>query len=185
MKRFALLSLTLVLCACHSNVRDSSPSVLKDGIQLQPKTVTVDAQHAKVVMKPSGGNYPVEFSISREGDPDPRLEKIGTALYVGKGRMGSLLSTLTQTVSSVSPQVEIQADPGKKLTVGSEWSDVRREYYYKCGMLKSTFTPERGRVYLVEVQFTKLKCEQQVYDITEPTQRVALAGTASEAESDY
>ena len=54
MKRIALLSLvTLALCACQSNQRDSSPSLLKDGVQLRQKTVAVDAEHAKVIMKVS------------------------------------------------------------------------------------------------------------------------------------
>ncbi|SDU07943.1 hypothetical protein SAMN04490197_2637 [Pseudomonas orientalis] len=48
MKRIALLFLiTLTLCACQSNQRDSSPSLFKDGVQLRQETVAVDAEHAK------------------------------------------------------------------------------------------------------------------------------------------
>ncbi|TWC10994.1 hypothetical protein FBY06_1538 [Pseudomonas sp. SJZ085] len=65
-----ILSLILTLPGCKSNVRDSSPSLLNDGVQLQQNKVTVDAQQAKVIMKASGATYPVEFSIRRANDPD-------------------------------------------------------------------------------------------------------------------
>ena len=123
MKRIALLSLALALCACQSNQRDSSPSLLKDGIQLRQKTVAVDAEHAKVIMKASGGTNPVEFAIHREGDPDSRMEKLGTVMDTGEGKVLNWIAKLNQTVASAGfkrfPQLEIQADPGKKLTVSS------------------------------------------------------------------
>ncbi len=56
-----MLSLILILPGCKSNVRDSSPSLLKDGVQLSQNKVTVDAQHAKVIMKASGATFPVSF----------------------------------------------------------------------------------------------------------------------------
>ncbi|HJX81290.1 MAG TPA: hypothetical protein VJ248_04610, partial [Candidatus Udaeobacter sp.] len=76
MNRTALLTLIMILTlpGCHSNVRDSSPSLLTDGIQLRQNTVTVDAQHAKVIMKASGNTSPVEFAIKRAADPDQRME---------------------------------------------------------------------------------------------------------------
>lgn len=82
MKRIALS-----LGACQSNQRDSSPSLLKDGIQLRQKTVAVDADHAKVIMKAYGGTNPVEFAIRLEGDPDQRMETLGTVMNTGEGRV--------------------------------------------------------------------------------------------------
>ncbi len=100
MKRIALLSLALALCACQSNQRDSSPSLLKDGVQLRQKTVAVDAEHAKVVMKAYGGTAPVEFSIRREGDADQRMETLGTVMDTGEGRVFNWIAKLNQTVAS-------------------------------------------------------------------------------------
>lgn len=97
MKRIALLSLiTLALCACQSNQRNSSPTLLKDGIQLRQKTVAVDADHAKVIMKANGGTNPVEFSIRREGDPDQRMETLGTVMDTGEGKVFNWIAKLTK-----------------------------------------------------------------------------------------
>lgn len=189
MKRIALLSLiTLALCACQSNQRDSSPSLFKDGIQLRQKTVAVDAEHAKVIMKAYGGTAPVEFSIRREGDADQRMETLGTVMDTGEGRVFNWIAKLNQTVASAGfkrfPQLEIQADPGKKLTVASSASNRGNGVYYSCGPVMSTFKPEKAKVYLVEFQF-KLDpsaCVQQVFDITDPANRVLVDGAGSEAK---
>ncbi|MFK9006916.1 hypothetical protein [Pseudomonas pergaminensis] len=190
MKRIALLSLvTLALCACQSNQRDSSPSLLKDGVQLRQKTVAVDAEHAKVIMKAYGGTAPVEFSIRREGDPDQRMETLGTVMDTGEGRVFNWIAKLNQTVASAGfkrfPQLEIQADPGKQLTVASTANNRGNGVYYSCGPVMSTFSPEKAKVYLVEFQF-KLEpsaCALQVFDITDPGNRVLIGGAGSEAKA--
>ncbi|MGY2412083.1 hypothetical protein [Pseudomonas pergaminensis] len=190
MKRIALLSLvTLALCACQSNQRDSSPSLLKDGVQLRQKTVAVDAEHAKVIMKAYGGTAPVEFSIRREGDPDQRMETLGTVMDTGEGRVFNWIAKLNQTVASAGfkrfPQLEIQADPGKQLTVASTANNRGNGVYYSCGPVMSTFSPEKAKVYLVEFQF-KLEpsaCALQVFDITDPGNRVLIGGVGSEAKA--
>jgi hypothetical protein len=189
-KRIALLSLvTLALCACQSNQRDSSPSLLKDGVQLRQKTVAVDAEHAKVIMKAYGGTAPVEFSIRREGDPDQRMETLGTVMDTGEGRVFNWIAKLNQTVASAGfkrfPQLEIQADPGKQLTVASTANNRGNGVYYSCGPVMSTFSPEKAKVYLVEFQF-KLEpsaCALQVFDITDPGNRVLIGGAGSEAKA--
>ncbi|MDB1109551.1 hypothetical protein PUN49_23085 [Pseudomonas extremaustralis] len=189
MKRIALLSLALALCACQSNQRDSSPSLLKDGVQLRQKTVAVDAEHAKVVMKAYGGTAPVEFSIRREGDADQRMETLGTVMDTGEGRVFNWIAKLNQTVASAGfkrfPQLEIQADPGKKLTVASSASDRSNGGYYSCGPVMSTFSPEKAKVYLVEFQFklNPAACVQQVFDITDPANRVLIGGQGGEAKA--
>ncbi|MGY2041851.1 hypothetical protein ACW9I9_05675 [Pseudomonas pergaminensis] len=190
MKRIALLSLvTLALCACQSNQRDSSPSLLKDGVQLRQKTLAVDAEHAKVIMKAYGGTAPVEFSIRREGDPDQRMETLGTVMDTGEGRVFNWIAKLNQTVASAGfkrfPQLEIQADPGKQLTVASTANNRGNGVYYSCGPVMSTFSPEKAKVYLVEFQF-KLEpsaCALQVFDITDPGNRVLIGGAGSEAKA--
>lgn len=190
MKRIALLSLvTLALCACQSNQRDSSPSLLKDGVQLRQKTVAVDAEHAKVIMKAYGGTAPVEFSIRREGDPDQRMETLGTVMDTGEGRVFNWIAKLNQTVASAGfkrfPQLEIQADPGKQLTVASTANNRGNGVYYSCGPVMSTFSPEKAKVYLVEFQF-KLEpsaCALQVFDITDPGNRVLIGGAGSEMKA--
>lgn len=189
MKRIVLLSLALALGACQSNQRDSSPSLLKDGIQLRQKTVAVDADHAKVIMKAYGGTAPVEFSIRREGDPDQRMETLGTVMDTGEGRVFNWIAKLNQTVASAGfkrfPQLEIQADPGKQLTVASSAVNRGNGIHYSCGPVMSTFSPEKAKVYLVEFQF-KLNpsgCALQVFDITDPGNRVLIGGAGSEAKS--
>ena len=188
MKRIALLSLALALCACQSNQRDSSPSLLKDGIQFRQKTVAVDAEHAKVIMKASGGTNPVEFAIRREGDPDQRLETLGTVMDTGEGKVFNWIAKLNQTVASAGfkrfPQLEIQADPGKKLTVSSSARSQGNGAYYSCGPVMSTFSPQKAKVYLVEFQFKfdRSGCAQQVFDITDPANRVLIGGEGSEAK---
>nr|WP_189683704.1 hypothetical protein [Pseudomonas sp. SWRI144] len=185
-----MLSLiTLALCACQSNQRDSSPSLFKDGIQLRQKTVAVDAEHAKVIMKAYGGTNPVQFAIRREGDPDQRLETLGTVVDNGEGRVFNWIAKVNQTASSAVfkrfPQLEIQADPGKKLTVFGRAGSVGNGAYYSCVPPESTFIPEKAKVYLVEFQFapSRSACAQQVFDITDPANRVLIGGEGSEVKA--
>ena len=188
MKRIALLCIAISLGACQSNQRDSSPSLLKDGIQFRQKTVAVDADHAKVIMKAYGGTNPVEFSIRREGDPDQRLETLGTVVDTGEGRVFNWIAKVNQTVASAGfkrfPQLEIQADPGKKLTVFGSAGSIGNGAYYSCVPPESTFIPEKAKVYLVEFQFTPSRsaCAQQVFDITDPANRVLIDGTGREVK---
>lgn len=189
MKRIALLSLALVLCACQSNQRDSSPTLLKDGIQFRQKTVTVDAEHAKVIMKAVGGNNPVKFAISREGDPDQRPEILGTVVYNGEGQVFNWIAKTVQTVTSAGfrrfPQLETQADPGKKLTVFGSAGSIGNGDFYSCVPPVSTFVPEKAKVYLVEFQFSPSRsaCMQQVFDITDPANRVLIGGAGGETKA--
>jgi hypothetical protein len=152
--------------------------VFKDGIQFRQKTVTVDAEHAKVIMKATDGNNPVKFAFSREGDPDQRPETLGTVMYNGEGQVFNWIAKTVQTLSSAGfqrfPQLEIQADPGKKLTVFGSAGSIGNGDFYSCVPSVSTFVPEKAKVYLVEFQFSPSRsaCMRQVFDITDPANRV-------------
>jgi hypothetical protein len=152
-----------------------------------PKTVAVDADHAKVVMKAYGGTAPVEFAVRREGDADQRMETLGTVMDTGEGRVFNWIAKLNQTVASAGfkrfPQLEIQADPGKKLTVSSTARASRPGIYSVCGPVFSNFVPERAKVYLVEFQFKGDRCVQQVFDVTDPANRVVVEGAGSEGKA--
>ncbi|MFJ7793458.1 hypothetical protein [Pseudomonas sp. NPDC096950] len=180
MKRTPLLILALILTlsGCHSNVRDSSPSLLKDGIQLRQNTVAVDAQHAKVIMKASGNTFPVEFSVRRAADPDQRMEVLGTVVDSGQGKVFGWIAKLNEVANSAAvkrfPQLEVQADADKSFEVSGYSNGRDAGGNYSCGPLKNTFTPERSKVYLVEFQFVGQGCEQHVYDVTLPEQRVPV-----------
>lgn len=181
MNKFPLMILTLILTlpGCKSNVRDSSPTVLNNGIQFQQNKVTVDAQHAKVVMKASGATYPVEFSIRRAADPDQRLDVQGTVVDTGRGKVFGWIAKVNETVHSATlkhfPQLEVQADVDQPFEVSGYASGGSIGNGYRCGPVRSTFTPERGKVYLVEFQFVGSRCEQHVFDVTRPQERVPVA----------
>ena len=183
MKKIILLTLTLTLIltlpGCHSNVRDSSPSLLKDGVQLYQNKVTVDAQHAKVIMKASGNTSPVEFAIRRAADPDQRMEVLGTVVDSGQGKVFGWIAKLNEVANSATvkrfPQLEVQADADKPFEVSGYSNGRGAGGSYSCGPLKSIFTPERSKVYLVEFQFVGERCEQHVYDVTQPQQRIPVA----------
>jgi hypothetical protein len=166
------------LAGCHSNVRDSSPSLLKDGIQLQQNTVTADAQHAKVIMKATGGTYPVEFSIRRADDSDRRMEVLGTVVDSGRGKVFGWIAKVNEVANSATvkrfPQLEAQADAGKPFEVSGYSNSRVTAGIFSCGPLKNTFTPQQGKVYQVEFQFIDERCEQHVYDVTQPQQRIPV-----------
>ena len=87
MKKVAFILAALALAGCHSTARDSSPSLLKDGVQLQQNKVVADAEHAKVIMRATGFTYPVQFSVRRCGDADQRPEILGTVVDSGRGKV--------------------------------------------------------------------------------------------------
>jgi hypothetical protein len=172
------LTLAIALAGCHSNVRDSSPSLLKDGVQLHQNTVAVDAQHAKVVMKATGSTIPVEFSIRRADDPDRRMELLGTVVDSGRGQVFGWIAKLNEVGNSAVakrfPQLETQADADKVFEVSGYASGPRTGVVHTCGPVSNSFTPERGKTYLVEFEFVGDGCEQRVYDITQPEQRIPV-----------
>ena len=173
-----ILALIFTLAGCHSNLRDSSPSLLKDGIQLRQNTVAVDAQHAKVIMKASGNTYPVEFSVKRAADPDQRMELLGTVVDSGQGKVFGWIAKLNEVANSATvkrfPQLEAQADADQGFQVSGYSNGTGSGGTYSCGPLKSAFIPERSKVYLVEFQFIGSRCEQHVYDVTQPDQRIPV-----------
>jgi hypothetical protein len=181
MKRTLLLVLSslLTLQGCKPNVRDSSPTLVNDGIQLHQNKVLVDTQHAKVIMKASGATYPVEFSIRRAADPDQRMDVQGTVADTGRGKVFGWIAKVNETVHSATlkhfPQLEVQADPDQPFEVSGYASGESIGTGYRCGPLRSTFTPERSKVYLVEFQFVGDRCEQHVYDVTQPQERILVA----------
>ncbi|WP_018929894.1 hypothetical protein [Pseudomonas umsongensis] len=185
MKKTTLLALTLILAlpGCHSNVRDSSPSLLKDGIQLHQNKVAVDAQHAKIIMKASGSTTPVEFSILRAADPDKRMEVLGTVVDSGQGKVFGWIAKLNEAANSATlkrfPQLEVQADVDQPFQVSGYSNGAGVGSIYSCGPIKTTFTPERSKVYLVEFQFVGSRCEQHVYDITQPQERIPVTSVPS------
>jgi hypothetical protein len=176
----ALLPLAVIftLVGCHSTVRDSSPSLLKDGVQLGQNTVATDDQHAKVIMKATGGTNPVEFSIRRADDPDRRMEVLGTVVDSGRGHVFGWIAKLNEVANSATvkrfPQVEAQADADKPFEISGYSNSRVTGGIYTCGPLTTVFTPERGKVYQVEFQFSGEHCEQHVYDVTQPRQRTLV-----------
>ncbi|SDT11452.1 hypothetical protein SAMN05216598_4020 [Pseudomonas asplenii] len=185
MKSTQLLTLALVLAlpACHSNVRDSSPSLMKDGVQLGQKKVEVDAEHAKVIMKSAGSSTPVEFSVRRSADPDQRMEVLGKVAYTGRGQVFGWIAKLNETSHSALlkhfPQLEMQADPDQLLQVSGYGSGETATAYHTCGPISTRFTPQRSKVYLVEFQYIDQRCELHVYDVTKPKERIPVESTSS------
>ncbi|WP_416772953.1 hypothetical protein ACMGT0_13225 [Pseudomonas sp. RHF3.3-3] len=185
MKSPKLLTLALVLAlpACHSNVRDSSPSFAKDGVQLGQKKVAVDAEHAKVILKSSGSTAPVEYSISRANDPDQRLEVLGRVVDSGRGKVFGWIAKLNETSSSALlknfPQLEVQADANQSLLVSGYGRSLGTANHYTCGPINTRFTPQSGKVYLVEFQYIEQRCELHVYDVTKPKERIPVQSTPS------
>ncbi|PBJ25549.1 hypothetical protein BSG18_09850 [Pseudomonas ogarae] len=181
MKKASLLMLSLILTlpGCKSNVRDSSPTVLNDGIQLHQNKVTVDAQHAKVIMKATGNVVPVEFAIRRATDPDRRMDVQGTVVDSGRGKVFGWIAKLNETAHSATlkhfPQLEVQADPDQPFEVSGYATGESINRGYRCGPISTIFTPEKGKVYLAELQFVGGGCELHAYDITQPQERIPVA----------
>ncbi|WP_055137318.1 hypothetical protein [Pseudomonas corrugata] len=178
-----VLSMILMLPGCKSNVRDSSPTLLNNGIQLQQNKVTADAQHAKVIMKATGNVVPVEFSIRRAMDPDQRLDVQGTVVDSGRGKVFGWIAKLNEATHSATlkhfPQLEVQADSDQPFEVSGYASGESINHGYRCGPINTTFTPEKGKVYLAEFQFVGQGCELHVYDTTQPQQRILVTSAPS------
>ncbi|MPQ71895.1 hypothetical protein, partial [Pseudomonas sp. MWU12-2323] len=136
----------------------------------------------KVIMKASGATHPVEFSIRRATDPDQRMDVQGTVVDTGRGKVFGWIATLNETVSSATlkrfPQLEVQADADQPFVVSGYASDESIGRIYRCGPVRSTFTPERSKVYLVEFQFVGDRCEQHVYDVTQSEARIPVASVS-------
>ncbi|WP_055136872.1 hypothetical protein, partial [Pseudomonas corrugata] len=161
MRKTIFIVLAVALAGCHSNVRDSSPSLFKNGVQLQQTKVVADAEHAKVIMKSTGFPHPVQFSVRRSSDTDQRAEVLGTVVDSGRGKVFGWIAKMNEVTNSAAvkrfPQLEMQVDPGQTVEVIGESRVYDSNYYryaervvYECGPMNSTFKPEKQKVYLVE-----------------------------------
>lgn len=182
------LSTLLALVGCQSSGRSSASSLFEDGILLKQKSVVVDANHAKIIMRPTGYNHPVNFSVRRDGDPDQRPEFLGTAVYTGRGKLFGWIANMNEVANSATlrrfPQLELQADPNQAIEISGEYSVMEYNILRMCGPRKSVFTPEKQKVYLVEFVMSVDGCEQHVYDITEPEQRLPVVTNQQKIGSD-
>lgn len=184
MKKVTFLVLAVALAGCQSNVRNSAPSLLKDGVQLQQKQVVADAEHAKIIMKSTGSTYPVQFSVRRAADPDLRPEILGRVIDSGRGKVFGWIAKMNEVANSAAvkrfPQLELQADPGQAIELIGESRVVQKHglfpdsVIYDCGPMRSTFKPEKQKTYLVEFVIIGKGCEQHVYDVTQPNERVPV-----------
>ncbi len=127
MKKIVTMVLFLGLYGCSSDSRSSAPTLWTDGIMLEQKKVTVDDQHAKLIMQASGDALnPVDFSVIRGNDPDTRPDQLGTVLKPFRSKVGGWFSRFESAVSKHFPQLEMQADPGQTLQVSGS-STVSRQ----------------------------------------------------------
>ena len=118
MKGIVTLVLFLGLYGCTADFRSSAPTFWTDGIMLEQKKVTVDDQHAKVIMQASGdARNPVDFAVVRGNDPDKRPDHLGTVVKPFRNKVGGWFSRLSSAMSKHFPQLEMQADPGQPLQV--------------------------------------------------------------------
>ncbi|MCU1774141.1 hypothetical protein [Pseudomonas sp. 13B_3.2_Bac1] len=118
MKTVVTMVLFWMLCGCGSDSRSSAPTLWTDGIMLEQKKVTVDDQHAKVVMQAAGDTVnPVDFEVVRGNDPDQRPDHLGTVVKPFRNKVGAWFSRLDSAVFKQFPQLEMQADPGQTLLV--------------------------------------------------------------------
>ncbi|MGK3120090.1 hypothetical protein QZH44_04530 [Pseudomonas corrugata] len=189
MRKNIFIVLAVALAGCHSNVRDSSPSLFKNGVQLQQTKVVADAEHAKVIMKSTGFPHPVQFSVRRSSDTDQRAEVLGTVVDSGRGKVFGWIAKMNKVTNSAAvkrfPQLEMQVDPGQTVEVIGESRVYDSNYYryaervvYECGPMNSTFKPEKQKVYLVEFVIIEAGCEQHVYDVTQPQERIPVASAS-------
>ena len=107
----------------------------------------------------------------------------GTVVDSGPGKVFGWIAKLNEVANSAAvkhfPQLEVQADADQPFEVSGYASGERIGSPYRCGPLKSTFIPESTKVYLVEFQFVDSRCEQHVYDITQPQERIPVIGSPS------
>lgn len=184
MKKVTFLMLAVALAGCQSNVRSSSPSFLKDGIELQQKQVVADAEHARIIMKSTGFPHPVQFSVRRADDPDQRPEILGKVVDSGRGKLFGWIAKMNEVANSAAvkrfPQLELQANPGQSIEViGESRVSEKRGLFpdkkiYDCGPMRSLFKPEKQKTYLVEFVIIGEGCEQHVYDVTQPNERIPV-----------
>lgn len=96
----------------------------------------------------------------------------------GRGKVFGWIANATEASNSVLlkrfPQLEMLADPDQLLMVSGYAKGEGVHSNYRCGPLNTSFTPERKKIYLVEFRFVSEGCEQQVYDITDPKNRIPV-----------
>lgn len=176
-KTAAFMLLAVLLSGCDPNARGASVSAManNDFIHL-PQTVEItDASQAKLVIRTVGSPQRVGFKAFYPAGGDE--EYLGAVVYSGRGVVMPWIAKMNETVNSIAFRRD--AELQKLLAAGKPIiiSGIAESMGFRttCGPVFSKFTPEAGKVYLVEFQFAQGGCTQNLFDISQPKQKVLIS----------
>ena len=142
-----------------------------------PREATVDpitGDFARVIYKSSGMPMAVAFSTGSSGQACEAFQPVGTVADSGRGVLlagvARLEEALNKSVAKVDPYLSREVAGGVVLRVRGRVGEdhVSRYAPYSCGPIAGSFTPEKGRTYVVDFDMNGTQtCSEHVTDITD------------------
>ncbi len=183
MKKTTLLifGLILTLSGCKSNVRDSSqPASRRYPIPAEKGCRRCAARQGD--HESDGQCRPCGICNQASDGPRPVWMCRGQWWIPVAAKVFGWIAKLNETAHSATlkhfPQLEVQADPDQPFEVSGYATGESINRGYRCGPISTIFTPEKGKVYLAELQFVGGGCELHAYDITQPQERIPVVDSA-------
>ena len=177
LKLATLLLVISLLSGCDQNARGASlnSAANNDLIHLPQQVEITDASQAKLVIRTLGSPQRVGFkALYPDGTAD---EYLGAVANSGRGVMMPWIAKMNETVNSIAFRRDAELQKllaaGKPIIISGTAESM--EFRTTCGPVFSKFTPDAGKVYLVEFEFVPGGCTQNLYDISQPKQKVPLS----------
>lgn len=171
-----------LLSGCDPNARGASLNAAanNDLIHLPKKVEITNASQAKLVIRTLGSPQRVGFkALYPDGEPD---EYLGAVSNSGRGVVMPWIAKMNETVNSIVLRRDAELQKllavGKPIIISGAAESV--EFRSTCGPVFSRFTPDTGKVYLVEFQFLSGGCTQNLYDISQAKQKTLISSGAEE-----
>jgi hypothetical protein len=128
----------------------------------------------------------VDYSIGTADLSCKDLESVGTVRDKGKNVLLPWIVKLTEKVNRVPDQIEklVPAEQAVQVSGRGSWLDSNSKGH--CGPVIVSFVPAAQRTYLVEfVWQSSSRCTSQVFDVTDPVERVPVQTVSKSCERSF
>lgn len=139
------------------------------------KARAVNTDESKLIFKTSGMPMPVMYWKSSSAQACEGFEPVGKVFDSGRQALQPWIANMTEKLNKGVLRTDVAREqyvqPGVPIQVKGLSGPEEKNLYtsYSCGPIVTSFTPEKGRTYLVDFDFQGVKsCRQLVTDITDP-----------------
>jgi len=178
--------LLLQACSTGKNYSEINPERAKQEVRNTNgyrQLKSVPPGKSKLVLRSVGLPNAVQFAECESENGCEKYEDIGLVANSGQGVLLPWIAKATgaanRALGGRKPYIVKLVEPdGRSIQIRGYSSDSASAAgtvsHSSCGPVFSTLTPQEGHAYVVEFQFVEDRCQQVVFDATDPDNMVPL-----------